>query len=202
MSLTGLFLCTILLIHLFCNLQLFKNDEGKAFEAYSEFMSTNFIIRTIEIGLFLFLLIHAINGVYLWFINKFARTQKYAVYKLKENTELAARTMIITALLIFIFLVIHLNHYFVPSRLLNETESLYNLVIQSFADPTYVVIYLIAFIVLGYHLKHGFQSAFQTLGLRTKRYILILEWLAVIFWLLVPLGYAIIPIYFYWLQRF
>ena len=52
MGATGLFLCSFLVIHLSGNLLLFKNDGGIAFDAYSEFMATNLLIRTIEIGLF------------------------------------------------------------------------------------------------------------------------------------------------------
>ena len=51
---------------------------------------------------------------------------------------------------------------------------------------------------LAYHLKHGFQSAFQTFGLKNSRYERLIEFVGMLFWLLVPLGFAAMPLYFLW----
>jgi succinate dehydrogenase / fumarate reductase cytochrome b subunit len=69
--------------------------------------------------------------------------------------------------------------------------------VHSFSDIWYVIFYLLALIVLGYHLRHGFQSAFQTLGLRNKKYRTLVDAFAFIVWFLIPLGFASIPIYFF-----
>jgi succinate dehydrogenase / fumarate reductase cytochrome b subunit len=103
--------------------------------------------------------------------------------------------------MIFLFLVIHLRSFFIPSRFGAEKVGAYELVMQAFANPWYDAFYLFALFLLGYHLRHGFQSAFQTLGLRNKKYMPFLDWLAFIAWFLIPVGFAAIPIYCYFYQQ-
>ena len=195
MSLTGLFLCSFLTIHLIGNLSLFKNDNGVSFNSYSHFMSTNPIIRTIEIGLFLGFFYHIIQGLYLWRKNKNSRPVDYDVYELEQNTKFADRIAVLSGAVILFFLVAHLYTFFVPTRFYGETDS-FKLVTEAFKNPYYVAFYLVALILLAFHLKHGFQSAFQTLGLRIKRYKCLIDFVAVFFWLIIPIGFASMPIYF------
>jgi succinate dehydrogenase / fumarate reductase, cytochrome b subunit len=201
MSLTGLFLITFLVEHLVGNLLLFANDGGKIYEAYGDFLVSNPVIRFIEIFLFLGMIGHAILGVILWIKNRMTRPVKYKYFRLKDNSPLASRTTIWTGVVLGIFLTIHLNSFFIPSRFSTEKVSNYELVMQAFANPWYDAFYLVALFVLGYHLRHGFQSAFQTLGLRNKTYAPLLDILAFIFWFLIPLGYAVIPVYFFFYQQ-
>jgi len=201
MSLTGLFLITFLTEHLIGNLLLFANDKGAMYEAYGNFLVSNPVIRFIEIFLFLGMFGHAILGVILWIKNKMTRPVKYKFFRLKDNSPLASRTTIWTGSVIGIFLYIHLKSFFIPSRFASEKVSNYELVMQAFSNPWYDAFYLVALLVLGYHLRHGFQSAFQTLGLRNKTYAPFLDMLAFIFWFLIPLGYAVIPVYFFFYQQ-
>lgn len=196
MSLTGLFLCTFLIEHLAGNLLLLKSDGGQSFDAYAHFMGGNPIVRTLEVGLLAIVLIHIVNGTRIWLSNRRARNKRYELYKLRDNTTLPARMMSLSAALVLLFLVVHLSKFWVPARFLNE-QSLASLVYATFREPFYVVFYIAALIILSYHLRHGFQSAFQTLGLRTKRYIGLIEFIAVLFWLVIPIGFAIIPLYIY-----
>lgn len=198
MSLTGIFLSVFLIVHLAGNLLVLKSDGGESFNAYAHFMGGNPLIRTLEIGLFLIILIHIVNGIRIWFQNRSARGKNYAAYKLEENTTFQSRMMSVSASLVLLFLVVHLKKFWVPARFLHE-QSMATLVYTTFRDPFYVVFYLAALIILGYHLRHGFQSAFQTLGWKTKRYAGIIEFVAVLFWLVIPAMFAIIPltIYFY-----
>ncbi len=199
MSLTGLFLCTFLLEHFIGNLLLFKGEE--VFNAYSEFMVANPIIRTIEFGLFAALLIHPFFALLVWLQNKRVRPQKYDTYKLSENSPLASRITMLSGTIILIFLILHLRTFFVPLRFAEVHPSPYALVQDAFSNPYYSGLYLVALVLLAYHLKHGFQAAFQTLGLRNKKYSKLLDAIAVIFWLIIPLGFASMPIYFYWMSR-
>jgi succinate dehydrogenase / fumarate reductase, cytochrome b subunit len=201
MSLTGLFLLIFLSEHLIGNLLLFANDQGKMYEAYGDFLVSNPVIRFIEIFLFLGIFGHAILGAILWLRNRNARSVKYKLFRLKDNATLASRTTIITGIVIFVFLYIHLTTFFFPSRFSADEVSMYELVVQAFSDPWYVLLYLTALFVLGYHLRHGFQSAFQTLGLRNKKYTPFLDLIAFIVWCLIPLGFAAIPIYFFFFHH-
>lgn len=196
MSLTGIFLCTFLVEHLIGNLLLLAPDGGQSFDAYAHFMGGNPIIRTLEVGLIILILTHIVNGIRIWLENRRARNKKYAVYKLGDNTTLAARMMSLSAAIVLVFLVIHLSKFWVPARFYNE-QSVSSLVYATFRQPFFVVFYLVALVILSYHLRHGFQSAFQTLGLKTKKYSGLIEFIAVLFWLVIPLGFAIIPVYIY-----
>jgi succinate dehydrogenase / fumarate reductase cytochrome b subunit len=196
MSLTGIFLAIFLIVHLAGNLLVLRPDGGAMFNAYAHFMGGNPLIRTLEIGLFLLILIHIVNGIRIWYQNRKARGKQYEVYKLEENTTLQSRMMAISASLVLLFLVVHLRKFWVPARFEGE-QDMATLVLTTFRDPFYVVFYLAALIILGYHLRHGFQSAFQTLGWKTKRYSGIIEFIAVLFWLVIPIGFAIIPLYIY-----
>jgi len=196
MALTGLFLCSFLVVHLLGNILILKGDGGHAFNEYSTFMSTNPLIRTIEIGLFAGFAIHIVVGVRLWLANRRVRTMKYSVNASAETSPSASRITFVTGSIVFIFLVIHLRTFFVPSRFGSEPLSMYELVRNAFASPIYSIFYVIAFVFLAYHLRHGFQSAFQTFGLRGKKYEPLIEAGGFIFWFVIPLGFSIIPLFF------
>jgi succinate dehydrogenase / fumarate reductase cytochrome b subunit len=201
MSLTGLFLCSFLIVHLVGNLLLLKQDGGAAFDAYSAFMSTNGAIRLLEIGLALSIVAHIISGVTVWWQNRQARPAKYDTYRLKDTTPIWARYAWATGGIVFVFLAIHLQTFVGGLRFVDEKPSAYALVAQAFSSAWYSAWYVAALVLLGYHLRHGFQSGFQTLGLRNKRYTGLIDAVAVFFWLIVPIGFAVIPIYFYFFHN-
>ena len=197
-GLTGILLIAFLVIHLIGNLLLFRNDGGAAFDAYSELLPQVVVIRIIEILLFLLILFHIITAAYTWLINKQTRDEQYNVRKPGATSPLSSRTMFLTGSIIFIFLVIHMRTFWWTSRYeAGEHFSMYTLVRNVFSDPVYDVLYLVALFLLGFHLHHGFQSALQTFGLREKKYVTLIEWCGVIVWLLIPLGFAVMPVYFY-----
>jgi succinate dehydrogenase / fumarate reductase cytochrome b subunit len=199
MSLTGLFLCSFLIEHMVGNLLLFKGQQ--VYDAYTEFMAGNVIIRTIEIGLFATLIIHPILGALLWLRNRRTRPVRYEEYRLSDNAPLASRITMLSGTIILLFLIVHLRTFFVPLRFGDGHPSPYMLVQDAFSNGYYSGFYLVALTLLAYHLKHGFQAAFQTLGLRNKKYATLLDIIAVIFWLIIPLGFASMPIYFYWMSQ-
>lgn len=199
-ALTGLFLCTFLVVHLTGNMLLFKNDGGRAFAEYAVFMSTNPAIRMMELVLAAGFLAHIVFALRTWIANRMARPARYAVNRPSENSTLASRIMFVTGSIVFIFLVVHLRTFFVPMRFAGDVKpSPYELVRDAFANPLYDAFYLAALALLGYHLRHGFQSAFQTFGLRPGRRRMI-DIVAIFFWLVIPIAFATMPVYFYWLH--
>ncbi|TAK57523.1 MAG: succinate dehydrogenase cytochrome b subunit [Bacteroidetes bacterium] len=196
-ALTGLFICSFLVVHLTINLFLFKNDGGQTYDLYAHFMSTNIFIRPIEYILALGFLLHIFTSAYLWWLNKQARSVPYKAKASSENSTLASRTMFVTGSIVFIFLVVHIRTFFVPTRFADVEPSSYEMVKFAFRDPLYVLFYVIAISLLGYHLRHGFQSAFQTFGIKDKKYAPYIHFIGGIFWLLIPLLYIAMPVYFY-----
>ena len=198
MGLSGLFLCSFLVVHLYLNLFLFKQDNGGTFDVYSEFMATYPLIRPLEIFLFLGFLVHALLGIWLWIANRRARPVRYAVLKAGDSSELSSRIMWATGIVVSIFLVLHINAFFVQSRFFANGRTMYEIVRVAFHNPWTVGFYVVAIAFLAYHLRHGFQSSFQTFGIRRLRYQRAIDVLAIFFWLLIPLGFAAIPLYFLW----
>ena len=206
MSVTGLFLCSFLVVHLIGNLQLFNDDGGAAFNLYSYFMANNIIIRIMELVLVAGFLFHIYDAIMLIRRNKAARPIGYAEHRPQENSTWSSRNMGLLGTVILVFLIIHLWNFFVPARFGGlegvviegaEYENLYIRVVESFQIWWYVAIYVIAMVALAYHLIHGFQSAFQTLGLDHKKYTPFIQMFGYAFSVLVCLGFAIIPLYFF-----
>jgi succinate dehydrogenase / fumarate reductase, cytochrome b subunit len=197
-GLTGLLLCTYLIVHLIGNFLLFRNDNGAAFDTYAEILPQVLVIRIIEVVLFAIFLFHIFTGGYIWWLNRSARPQKYEVNKPEANSTLTSRTMFLTGSVIFIFLVIHVRTFWFTSRYqADESFRMVDLVRATFADPVYCGFYLVAMFLLGFHLRHGFQSAMQTFGLRNRTYTPFIEFVGIFFWLLIPLGFATIPAFFF-----
>ncbi|RME76959.1 MAG: hypothetical protein D6785_13155, partial [Planctomycetota bacterium] len=196
MGLTGLFLCTFLVVHLMGNLQLLKGDGGIAFNHYSDFMSTNLGIRILEIGLVLGFLFHILDGISLTLKNHSARPERYYVNAGSANSSWTSRHMFFTGFLVLLFLGLHLWSFTIRHRVLHAQEPMFESVRMAFENPWYSAFYIFAFFLLGLHLHHGFQSAFQSLGLRHKKYTPLIQGLGLLFCILIPLGYASIPCYF------
>lgn len=206
MAVTGLFLCSFLVVHLVGNLQLFKDDGGLAFNAYSEFMSHNTIIRIMEIGLVLGFGFHIYEGLLLATKNKAARGSKYVSDHIEQNSPWHSRNMAVLGSIILFFLVVHLYNFFGTLRFgtplvdAQGNENAYALVVDAFHNIFYVVLYVLAQFALLYHLLHGFQSAFQTLGLNHRKYTPVIKLIGVVFSIVVCAGFAAMPIYFYFFK--
>ena len=209
MSLTGLFLCTFLVVHLVGNLQLFKHDQGAAFNTYSHFMGTNPVIRTIEWGLVLGFGFHIFEAVALSRYNKAARGQGYVSNHSEQNSEWTSRNMGILGSIILIFLIVHLYNFFWRARFggldkiggenvdTRDLDNLYLAVVSSFHIWWYVTLYVAAQVSLGYHLWHGFRSGFQTLGLNHRKYTPVIKYAGYAFAVVVSASFAAMPLYFF-----
>lgn len=112
MALTGLFLCSFLIVHMSGNLQLFKQDDGLAFNVYAVFMTTNPLIKTISYGLYAFIILHAIEGLYLAYQNRQARgSQRYVVSNGKANSSWFSRSMALLGTILLVFIVVHMSNF-------------------------------------------------------------------------------------------
>ena len=198
MSLTGLFLITFLMVHLFGNIKLLFDDNGQSFTDFVVFMAHNPFIKITAWGLYFFILLHIIQGIIIWVGNRRTKGKGYAV-NTRANASWASKNMFYLGILIFVFLVIHMGDWWLELKILHEynDEALYQNVIDTFKLPGYVILYELAMIALFFHLKHGFQSAFQTLGINHPKYTPIIKGLGLIYSIVVPLGFFLIPLYIY-----
>ncbi|MBA3662854.1 MAG: succinate dehydrogenase cytochrome b subunit [Bacteroidetes bacterium] len=198
MGITGLFLITFLLVHCFINSLIFFNDGGETFNKGAEFMGTNWLIRTMEIVLFIGIFAHIFLALKLTIDNRKARPTGYAVVNGGANSTWYSRWMGLLGTLILMFLIIHLKHFWVVSRFTDHItsgeETIFQEMMEVFENPLIVAIYCASMISLAYHLLHGFQSAFQSLGLNHKKYTPIIKTTGVAFAILIPLIFASMPL--------
>lgn len=198
MAVTGLFLIVFLLVHCFINALIFFNDGGETFNMGAEIMSTNWLIRTMEIVLFIGLLLHIIKGLSLLRQNNMARPVKYAQSNANANSKWYSRSMGLLGTLLLMFLIIHLKHFWVESRFTDHIssgeETLFQEMIEVFESPMVVLIYILAMVSLAYHLLHGFKSAFQSLGLNHPRYNTLIHSLGVAYSIIIPFIFALMPL--------
>ena len=203
MAASGLFLCVFLVEHLYTNLLLFANDGGIAFNEASHSMVHSIFIRIVEVLLFVAIAVHVAQAISITRQNANARPVKYAVYKVNETSSWFSRNMGLTGSLIFFFIVVHLWHFFVPYRITNEVggdgqNNLAQAVKYAFQNGWYVLIYVIGILFLSFHLNHGFQSAFRSLGLNNKKDAPVLSIAGSVFaFVIVGIGFASMPILFY-----
>lgn len=201
MALAGLFLISFLVVHLGINLLLLSNDDGDAFMVAVEFMTTNPLVRIMELFLIGGFAVHIVIGVVIQIQNWMARPVRYKVEGY-SHLSFFSKYMIHTGAIIFIFLCIHFfNFYFVKLGLVSPPvgvgkEDFYQMATLLFADRFYAILYVVLMIFLGFHLHHAFQSAFQTLGLNHTKYTPFIKAVSTIYSIVVPLGFASIPLFF------
>jgi succinate dehydrogenase / fumarate reductase cytochrome b subunit len=200
MSLTGLFLCSFLIVHLSGNLLLLRADNGEAFMAYAEFMKHSPIIRIMELVLFAGFFGHIFYGLAITMKNNSARPVGYRVNKPAENSTFFSRFMSYSGVAMLIFLFLHLWQFFFYKYGLRQMpieHNIYTITRDTFREPLYSIVYVVCMILLSFHLVHGFQSAFQTLGLQVnKKTGEVFKQVGFWFGVLIPAGFALIPLYF------
>ncbi len=202
MALAGIFLMLFLIVHLSINILMIAGDDGDLFGRAVNFMVANPFIKIMEYFLFGGFIVHILLGVIMEIINYRARPVKYN-RSLKTEKSMFSKYMIHTGVIIFIFLFIHFFHFFhvklgiveVP-EVAAGAHDFFPMAVATFQTPLYSIIYLVSFVFLAFHLKHAFQSAFQSLGLNHNKYMPAIKVIGTLYAIFISVGFAIIPIYF------
>lgn len=205
LALPGLFLCLFLVGHLAGNLQLFMSgEEGRIqFNEYAKFMTSNPAVKLLSYVTYFSILFHAAWGIYIARKNSVATSINYKYNRPGKNSTWQSRNMALLGIITLVFIIIHLKsfwyemHWGAIGNDSNGNKDLHTMVIAAFKQWWYVLIYVVSMIALAYHLVHGFQSAFQTLGITHPKYTPIIKGLGMMYSILVPLLFAIIPVYIY-----
>ncbi len=203
MAIAGIFLMSFLVIHLAINLCLLRDDGGEWFNAAAHFMGTNYIVKFFEIFLFAGIIIHILLGVILQIKNWMSRPIGYKSGN-KSTTSFLSKYMIYTGAVVLIFFIIHfMNFYFIkvgwvesPVPMIDEEPNFYAIAQLLFANKAYSVLYIVLITILGFHLNHAFQSAFQTLGINHPVYTPFIKSFATFYSILIVVGFNIIPLFF------
>lgn len=209
MGITGISLILFLCVHCYVNALIFLPD-GRGYDAYANaahFLGSNPLTRAAEIGLLAGIILHIVQGLMLYFQNKSKRPVAYKVYAGSKNSTWYSRSMGLLGTLILIFLVLHMAHFWAPNRaqqlMTGHEKDLYLEMETLFQHGIVVIVYVLGCISLAWHLMHGFWSAFQTLGLSTKKYKKIINGIGIAFSIIVPLIFIAMPVAFYfeWLPK-
>jgi succinate dehydrogenase / fumarate reductase cytochrome b subunit len=211
MAITGLSLILFLVVHVTVNacmwaIVFIPEDDGEVFNKAAHFLGQTLVPRVLEIGLFLFIIIHIVQGYVLEVQNRQKRGTNYKVKMGATGSNWYSKSMGLLGTLIFLFLIVHIADFWVPSRFGGldpvvydgkEYHNLYGKMIGVFQNPWVVVLYVLGCISLAWHLIHGFQSSFRTLGVSNKRYMKMLTGIGFAFSIIVCLLFAMMPVSVY-----
>lgn len=173
MAITGLLLFLFVIVHMAGNLQVFLGREPM--NAYAALLASKpALLWTARIGLFVIAVLHIISALQLAAENRAARPQPYA--EGKPIATLASRTILVSGLIIFAFIVYHLMHFtlgvtnpdFADLHDPLGQHDVYQMVIEGFRNPYVSVFYIVSMGLLCLHLSHGVSSLFQSLGIRRR----------------------------------
>lgn len=204
-AITGIGLIIFIIFHLIGNLALFGGVH-----TFNEYTFTleglGWFLYVLEALLAIAFLLHAYIGISIWWNRRKARPKGYKKYQSKggpSHMTWASRSMIFTGIVLFVFLVIHLDTFkFADTEMItlpggNEARDLKALVIDTFQDPLYAYGYTAVMILLGFHLGHGFWSAFTSLTMKHNKYSKVIYITGIIFAILMAVGFLFIPLYIY-----
>jgi succinate dehydrogenase / fumarate reductase cytochrome b subunit len=222
MALSGLFLISFLVVHVglnscvFYDLPVFDHtDNGSMFNRAAHFMGASLVIRIMEIVLFAGFIVHIIQGYVVDLKNRSKRQKGYRIRLGNRGSTWMSRNMAILGTLIFLYLVVHVSQFWVPSRITqniepfklrdgSEIHDLFKLMFVTFQQGWVVILYLVGVIALCFHLLHGFHASFRSMGVYNKKYLGMLKVLGYGFSVVVCVLFALMPIsmYFQWVSPY
>lgn len=205
---TGLFLCLFLIVHLSANCILLLPEEMARglYNSYSTTLRENPLIKLVAYLLYLSILLHVVYALLVTLRNRQAKPVSYAVNHHKENSSWTSQNMGLIGIFILLFLVVHLANFWARIKLgMGDAVGLdtlgnvdvYEVTSSLFHNIYYVVFYSILMIPLGFHLHHGLKSAFKTLGLYHRSGLQVLAKIALVYALIMSIGFGIIPFIVY-----
>ena len=195
---SGLFLLLFLTGHLAGNLQLLIPESYGAqqkFNDYAHFMSTNPFVKILSITTYISIILHVIVTLALTISSRRKRPVNYRSSASQTNS-IGSKYMGVLGTVIFAFIIVHLSNFWYKAKFEGETD-IYYLVVSKFQHLEHVIVYVLAMLAIFFHVLHGFSSSFQSLGLITSKTRKYFQGLGMIYALLIPILFAIIPIYIY-----
>ncbi len=200
MSISGLFLVLFVTFHMAMNLVAVISEDG--YDAVCEFLGANWYALAGTAVLALGFVVHIVYAFILTAQNRRARgTQDYAVSERPKGVEWASQNMLVLGLIVILFFLLHLVHFWgkmqLPEILGEYPEGGIDLIQQVFSSPLNLVLYLIWFVAIWFHLTHGFWSALQTLGWSNKVWFCRWKLIGNVWATVVLAGFAFSAVVFY-----
>ncbi len=207
-GITGVGLMVFLVLHLAGNLNLLIGKD--AFNGYTHKLEgLGELLVVIELGLLAVFLLHVASAVSVWNANRATRSVKNNLVQSKgppSRQTTSSRSMIITGAILFVFIILHVLQFrfgpsvregYVTPLASEQVRDLYRLVVEKFKQLPFVIGYMAAMVILGLHLRHGFWSAFQSLGLLNQRLRGLAFSAGLFVAAILAVGFLILPLYIY-----
>jgi succinate dehydrogenase / fumarate reductase cytochrome b subunit len=199
LAITGLALCGFLVAHLAGNLLLYVGPE--AYDKYADALHAQKLLLPIaEVGLLGLFLVHLVNALWTNADNKAARPVGYEMRQSKQPPSAflkpASSVMYGTGIVVLLFLLLHLSDFRFELR--NPAVAEMTPFVKAkvlLRNPVTAIVYIIGSCALGYHVSHGLQSAFQTLGVNHPKYTGAIGAASRAFGLIVALGFGSFPLW-------
>ncbi|MES2309679.1 MAG: succinate dehydrogenase cytochrome b subunit [Verrucomicrobiota bacterium] len=201
MAVTGLLLFGFVIIHMLGNWQVFSGSE--ALNEYAVLLKSKAaILWGFRFGLLGLVILHIWAAITLTLANRAAAPEKYADAK-SLGTTWASRTMTFSGVVVLGFIIFHILHFTVrtipgsPEYFQHDEKGrhdVYAMVVHAYRNPLIVTVYVVCVGLLCFHLSHGLQSMFRSLGLSDRRYLPLQIWFARAFAAFIFLGMSAVPI--------
>lgn len=210
MGLSGLMLCGFIVVHLIGNLALLNSDPDP-FNKYAHFLTqqTGKVIYIAEFLLAAIFIIHFVYAIIIQIGNWRSRPKRYKKVTWQKATSrksVGSVTMIYTGAVVLVFLVLHLLHFkfgpvidYTPQGYDHQIRDLYAVVYAYFSNFWNVLFYVVVMVLLGFHLSHGFWSAFQSIGLFGLRFTPFIYGLGSTFAVIMAIGFVFLPVWIFML---
>ena len=196
-ALLGAFLGLFLLFHASANLCLLRDDGGAWYNAFCDFMGTNYIVKVFEVVLLGTFLLHIILTLWLAVTNKMARPQGYHKAQ-RSATHTGSKLQVWTGILIIACLLLHfMDFYFVKLGLVDGNLNFYEQAHEKFQITHIAISYLVFFVIVWFHMRHGFAAMFQTLGLYNHKFGHAIEIIGVIYATVICLMFTSVVVFIY-----
>lgn len=193
-ALLGAFLSIFLFFHAAANLCILRHDGGAWYNAFCDFMGTNYVIKVFEIILLGAFLLHMVLTIWIAFTNRMARPKGYHKAQ-RSKTHTGSKLQVWTGILIFVCLLLHfMDFYFVKIGLVNGNLNFYEQAHEKFQIPHIAISYLVFFVVVWFHMRHGFAAMFQTLGLYNYKYGKAIEVIGILYATMVCLMFTAVVV--------
>ncbi|KGI60025.1 fumarate reductase [Prevotella sp. S7 MS 2] len=203
MSVTGIALIFFLTFHLCMNIVALFSGEG--YNTICELLGANWYAIVATLGLAALAVFHIVYAFILTAQNRRARgEERYAVTARPEKVEWASQNMLVLGIIILLGLLLHLYNFWYNMMFaeLIGTEALYGpadgfaWIQETFANPVFVVLYVIWIVAIWFHLSHGFWSAMQTLGVNGKIWFNRWKVFGLVYTTLLMLGFLVVVLAF------
>lgn len=196
-ALLGAFLSIFLLFHALANLCLLRDDGGAWYNAFCDFMGTNYIVKVFEVILLGTLLLHIVLTLWLAVTNKKARPKGYHKAQ-RSATHTGSKLQVWTGILMIACLLLHfMDFYFVKIGLVDGNLNFYEQAHEKFQVTHIAISYLVFFVIVWFHMRHGFAAMFQTLGLYNHKFGRAIEIIGIVYATVICLMFTSVVVFIY-----